>query len=42
MADPARAACMGEAARRHVAEQFVPEEQIKRLVAVVEEGFAEF
>ena len=39
LADPARAARMGEAARRRVAEQFATEEQIRRLVAVVEEGF---
>jgi glycosyltransferase involved in cell wall biosynthesis len=38
LADPARAARMGEAARRRVAEQFTTEEQIRRQVAIVEEG----
>ena len=37
--DRKRAAQLGEAARRRVAEQFAPEQQLTRLTALVEEGF---
>jgi glycosyltransferase involved in cell wall biosynthesis len=39
LADPARAARLGEAARERVAERFTPEAQLRRLSALVEEGF---
>ena len=39
LADPQRAEQLGEAAQRLVAERFKPEEQLRRLVAIMEEGF---
>jgi len=39
LADPARAALLGVAARRRVAEEFTPERQFRRVTALVEEGF---
>jgi len=39
LADPARAARIGEAARRRVAERFRPQAQLNRLTALVEGGF---
>jgi len=38
--DPARAARLGEAARRRAAEHFSPERQVATLAAIVERGFA--
>jgi len=39
LADRDRAARLGEAARRRVAEQFTPERQVRSLVEIVEAGF---
>jgi glycosyltransferase involved in cell wall biosynthesis len=38
--DRGKAARLGEAARRRVADQFTPERQINRLIEIVEAGFS--
>jgi glycosyltransferase involved in cell wall biosynthesis len=39
LSDPLKAASMGDAARRRVAEQFAPAQQLDRLIAILERGF---
>ncbi|MGH9554542.1 MAG: glycosyltransferase family 4 protein [Terriglobales bacterium] len=41
VANPAKAAALGEAAQRRVAEQFTPQQQILGLTALIEQGFGE-
>ncbi|MBZ5561105.1 MAG: glycosyltransferase family 4 protein [Acidobacteriia bacterium] len=39
LSDPCRAAALGQAARQRVAEHFTPQQQVRRLTALVEAGF---